>query len=783
MKIVFVSSVLFVSGVFVMGAGLQAQMGPSVLNPHDIAEPNVAEVSRQAHNSGGGGSEETTQERPLLPNDLLAIRSYGATSVSPDGQIVAIEINQSVPGVPGKTYESNQRTELWLASRNGQKQQRITAQRAPLSQWNPVWSPNSQQLAFLSNEGKRYVYLELWDRASGRVRRLATSEVDLGASISRALSKANQNQMLWLDDTHLLAVMLPEGYREPRIDYIYRNALIPSAGVEMAAQGVKPTAIVATSPPRPSNIRDFPQAHVMIFDTQTGTSRVAGDIPVWPSIQGGRSLVVSSNGEWAAFVVSTPIGAIDAESKMSPRDLQWSRLGVVSLGNHGTDVRWVEGVQPSLGDGMIRWKTGDGSFAIVGQNHGHGMPHYLAVVEIPSAKWQSVATLDEERLGSDERMEILNIAWLDDGRIAVRIPPPRLAKTEEDRRSKWWTVAGESAVRLSSADEASLKDGRLPEPDSAIKLQTSETGRIYETDSAGHETTIFPELNPQLKEIEAAHSQNFEYKSLTGETLHAHLILPHGYVPGRRYPTIVWVYAGDIHKGDDTPPRPGDSSLSFLNGMVLTGQGYAVLKPSMPISPAGIPGDPMLHLNDGVDPAVDRAIAMGIVDPDRLALMGHSYGGYSVFGLLTETHRYGAAVALMGVSDLATMYGESASLARYSDPEVAASFGPFMAEWEQLRMGVPPWVDPERYIRNSPLFAADKITTPVLIFAGDLDNLPIQSEAMFTALRRQGKRAEFVRYLGEGHWLESPANLIDMWQRIFEWLDGYLKGESGESQH
>jgi dipeptidyl aminopeptidase/acylaminoacyl peptidase len=93
-------------------------------------------------------------------------------------------------------------------------------------------------------------------------------------------------------------------------------------------------------------------------------------------------------------------------------------------------------------------------------------------------------------------------------------------------------------------------------------------------------------------------------------------------------------------------------------------------------------------------------------------------------------------------------------------------------------MGVPLLADPARYLRNSPVFAADRITTPLLIVSGDLDMMGIQSEAMFTMLNRQGKRAEFVRYLGEGHELDSPANVLDLWQRVFNWLDTYVKNPS-----
>ena len=90
-------------------------------------------------------------------------------------------------------------------------------------------------------------------------------------------------------------------------------------------------------------------------------------------------------------------------------------------------------------------------------------------------------------------------------------------------------------------------------------------------------------------------------------------------------------------------------------------------------------------------------------------------------------------------------------------------------------MGVPPWKDPERYMRNSPLFSADQIETPLLLIHGDDDFVDVtQPQELFNALQRQGKDSVFLRYWGEDHTFGSPANIRDMWQRIFAWFDDYL---------
>jgi dipeptidyl aminopeptidase/acylaminoacyl peptidase len=89
-------------------------------------------------------------------------------------------------------------------------------------------------------------------------------------------------------------------------------------------------------------------------------------------------------------------------------------------------------------------------------------------------------------------------------------------------------------------------------------------------------------------------------------------------------------------------------------------------------------------------------------------------------------------------------------------------------------MAAPPWREPQRYLRNSPLFQVEHVTTPVLLIQGDLDAVPIeQNEQYISALHRLGKRGRFVRYWGEGHLLRSPANIRDMWQRILAWMDEF----------
>jgi dipeptidyl aminopeptidase/acylaminoacyl peptidase len=165
---------------------------------------------------------------------------------------------------------------------------------------------------------------------------------------------------------------------------------------------------------------------------------------------------------------------------------------------------------------------------------------------------------------------------------------------------------------------------------------------------------------------------------------------------------------------------------------------------------------------------------MGIADPERLAVMGQSYGGFSAYSLVTYTNRFKAAIAMAGLTDLVSLYGEFDRTARgYPGIEHQKSVNWGLAEQGQVSMGVPPWEDLWRYLRNSPINFVDRVQTPLLLIHGEQDlRGPItQAEQFFYALYRQGKRAKLLRYWGEDHGLrQSPANVREIVDEIFAWL-------------
>ena len=281
--------------------------------------------------------------------------------------------------------------------------------------------------------------------------------------------------------------------------------------------------------------------------------------------------------------------------------------------------------------------------------------------------------------------------------------------------------------------------------------------------------------NGWVSAIRLGTSRRLEYSSLTGRDLQAWLLLPAADAVGP-VPLVVSVYPGTVYRSSvprSLRPTTGD----FLHPQLFAALGYAVLLPSMP--EGGSPnGNPIDELRDGVLPALDAAIATGLVDPERVAVVGQSAGGYAVLGLIAQSDRFRAAVASASYSDLASLYGTFYGQFRYGDgghPQHGQVFRIMQMERGFMRMGGPPWQEPERYRHNSPLTHVESIDTPLMLVHGDLDFVPIQqSEQMFTALYRLGREVRFIRYHGEWHTVSGQANVQHLWTQLDNWLKRHL---------
>src|SRR5688500_4413841 len=184
----------------------------------------------------------------------------------------------------------------------------------------------------------------------------------------------------------------------------------------------------------------------------------------------------------------------------------------------------------------------------------------------------------------------------------------------------------------------------------------------------------------------------------------------------------------------------------------------------------------MLDLLKSLLPGVDKAVELGVADPERIGIMGHSYGGYSTLALIAQSTRFKAAVMRAGTGNLLSGYGHL--LPDGTNPSIAWS------ESGQGRMGGSPWEFPERYIENSPVFYLDRVATPLLIVHGEQESAvpACLADEVFTGLSRLGKPVTYLRYRNEGHW-EVPwsyGNQLYVLKRVIAWFDRYLKAPVNE---
>jgi dipeptidyl aminopeptidase/acylaminoacyl peptidase len=271
------------------------------------------------------------------------------------------------------------------------------------------------------------------------------------------------------------------------------------------------------------------------------------------------------------------------------------------------------------------------------------------------------------------------------------------------------------------------------------------------------------DANPQHAQYAWGRSELIAYRNADGKMLQAVLTKPEDFDPSKKYPLLVNIYeriSWALHR--HTAPGPGIS----VDVSRYVSHGYVVLQPDI-VYDTGYPGESALKC---VLPAVQAVLAQGFIDPERIGLQGHSWGGYQATYLATRTNMFRAVEAGAPVSNMISAYGGI----RWGTGVSRA----YLYERTQSRIGGPPWEKPLQYIENSPIFWVDKINTPYLSIHNDADDLVpwYQSIEFFTALRRLGKEAYLFSYNGEKHNLRERENQMHWTIHLAEFFDHYLKG-------
>jgi dipeptidyl aminopeptidase/acylaminoacyl peptidase len=286
-----------------------------------------------------------------------------------------------------------------------------------------------------------------------------------------------------------------------------------------------------------------------------------------------------------------------------------------------------------------------------------------------------------------------------------------------------------------------------------------EQGLVFLTDPDGRNPRRVLTENDRLADYRLARAEPLRWEGADGWEIEGVLHYPVDYRPGERYPLILQVHGG---------PH-GRFSASFSQGaQIWAARGYAVLQSN----PRGSSGRTLEFSNANVNDwggkdfidimnGVDHVIELGVADPERMAIMGGSYGGFMTFWAVTQTDRFKAAIGHAGISDWYSFYGQT-------DIPNLLEFG----------FGGMPTESKATYERWSPIEFATEVTTPLLITHGENDQrVPIsQAEQYFRTLKKLEKTVEFLRYPRAGHGISEPLHRLQLDREQEKWFARYVLG-------
>jgi dipeptidyl aminopeptidase/acylaminoacyl peptidase len=258
-------------------------------------------------------------------------------------------------------------------------------------------------------------------------------------------------------------------------------------------------------------------------------------------------------------------------------------------------------------------------------------------------------------------------------------------------------------------------------------------------------------------------SELINWITFNGSECRGILYKPDDFDPTKKYPIILTFYESNSNKLNVfIKPELSDANLPIA---YFTSNGYLVLNQDIVFKI----GEPGKSIYNSVVSAAKYLSKFSWADSAKMGIIGHSFGGYEVNYLVTQTDVFAAAVSGAGVSDFISSYGSLRSadeIVRHHIYEVS-----------QSRVGSTLWEKPSVYINNSPIFNADKVTTPLLLMNNKDDGqVPFaQGIEMITAMRRLGKEAWLLQYDNEEHGLDARKNQVDFTIRLKQYFDHYLK--------
>jgi dipeptidyl aminopeptidase/acylaminoacyl peptidase len=648
-------------------------------------------------------------QRAMIPQDLTRIAFVGDPQVSPDGSRIAFVV----------TTLSEERDEylssIWVVEAAGGFPRRFTT--GPRRDTAPRWSPDGKRLAFISErETKKKGQLYVMPANGGEAARL--TELRHGAA-----------DPVWSPDgTRLAFVARVGGWQEPEDETERQKSkparVISSLKYKQNGEGFvydrRPHVFVVTAEggePRQLTDGDFgdrdpcfsPDGRLIAFVSARHAERDhddASDLWLVP-VEGGEPRRITDT--------AGPVG----QPAFSPDGRAIAYVGRRMLNEYGRNQR-VFTISPEGGAFTCLTLDLDRSCAPLG----------IRPLWSPDGQWITFAAEDRGALS------IYRV------RAAGDAPPSPV-------------IAGDRVV---TGVSASADGSRL----AFTATDPVSPAEVFVCRGDGTEERQLTDVNRAWKgEVALARPERFRYER-AGFELDGWVLRPRGWEPGRRYPALL-----NIHGG----PHAQYGFGFFDEFQVYAGAGYGVIY----TNPRGSQGygeaftravigdwggGDFADVMAGLDEALRR---FDFIDPERLGVMGGSYGGFLTSWTVGHTDRFKAGCSERAVNDQLGMFGNSDIGHLYNVVE----------------LGFLPWESWQVYLDRSPLTYAKDITTPLLIIHSEDDlRCPIeQAEQLFVALKTLRKEALFVRFPDENHELSrsgKPRHRLERFRIILDWFGKYL---------
>ena len=657
----------------------------------------------------------SAQKRPATFDDVMKMKTVGSPAVSPDGTDVLYTVRQWEAATERDKDRMEARSHVWKVPASGTSPARqITF--GERGETQPQWSPDGRSISFIAARGvgtgedapRPQVYIM---RADG------------GEAWAVSDSKEGVNSYSWSPDSSRIAYVTTDSRAKDE------DANIKKRDDERVFEG------------------DFRYAHAWVVEVATRTAT---------RISEGTAYTVSGAPSWSpdskrfVFGASTTPMLRDDRRDIYLADIATRQVEKIST-NFGSDTspKWSP-------DGRtIAWTAEPSTGPAIADGTAAG-PVQQSRLMLYDVATKTITDTSAPSFDVDAGVP----QWAAEGKRIVFVAGRRAYN-----EAFAFDLTTKAFTQLSSKRTMQFGSQSRNGKTIAVTMDSPDMpAEVYVTDPTFANFRQLTTTNPQVSEFALGASEVMTWKSSDGMEVEGVLLKPVGFQPGHRYPTLVVAHGGPSGVTTNNFRMGG-----LEGGQVWAGQGWAVFYPN----PRGSSnyGEKFLRANvvdwgggdfKDIMTGVDALIARGIADPDKLAHIGWSYGGYMTAWVITQTTRFKAAMVGAGLTNMWSMYGTndipSALIAYFGDIPNAKTM--------------------PLYLDRSAMSHVDKVTTPTLILHGASDDrVPVgQAMELYRALKDRGKTTELVFYPREPHGFSEYYHLKDRMTRIYDWVTRYTLG-------